>query len=80
MPTVDSGHKQQRTDVIGKITVHLTTKEIVMVFTAAHISPIIALAAGILILILPRLLNYVVAIYLIVIGLIGLNGIYHFIH
>jgi len=49
-----------------------------MVLTAAHISPIIALIAGILILILPRLLNYVVAIYLIVIGLIGLNGIYHF--
>ena len=49
-------------------------------FTAAHISPIIALIAGILILILPRLLNYVVAIYLIVVGLIGLNGIYHFIH
>jgi DUF3096 family protein len=51
-----------------------------MVLTAAHISPIIALVAGILILILPRLLNYVVAIYLIVIGLMGLNGIYHFIH
>jgi hypothetical protein len=33
-----------------------------------------------LILILPRLLNYVVAIYLIVIGLIGLNGIYHFVN
>lgn len=34
--------------------------------------PLIALIAGILILIMPRLLNYVVAIYLIVIGLIGL--------
>jgi len=51
-----------------------------MTLTAAHISPIIALIAGILILIVPSLLNYVVAIYLIVIGLIGLNGIYHFIH
>ncbi|PWT84447.1 MAG: DUF3096 domain-containing protein [Proteobacteria bacterium] len=49
-----------------------------MHLTAAHISPIIALAAGILILIAPRLLNYVVAIYLIVVGLVGLNGIYHF--
>jgi hypothetical protein len=29
---------------------------------------------------MPRLLNYVVAFYLIIIGLIGLNGIYHFIH
>jgi hypothetical protein len=30
-----------------------------------------------LILLVPRLLNYVVAIYLIVVGIIGLNGIYH---
>ena len=51
-----------------------------MTITAAHLSPVIALIAGILILILPKLLNYVVAIYLIVVGLIGLNDIYHFIH
>ena len=51
-----------------------------MTITAAHISPIIALIAGILILILPSLLNYVVAIYLIVVGLIELNGIYHFVN
>jgi hypothetical protein len=38
------------------------------------IGPIIALVAGILILVAPRLLNYIVAIYLIVIGLIGLFG------
>jgi uncharacterized membrane protein HdeD (DUF308 family) len=49
-----------------------------MHLTAAHISPIVALVAGILILIAPRLLNYVVAIYLIVVGLVGPNGIYHF--
>lgn len=36
------------------------------------VSPLIALVAGILILLMPRLLNYVVAIYLIVIGVIGL--------
>lgn len=36
------------------------------------IQPLIALIAGILILIMPRLLNYVVAIYLILIGLAGL--------
>jgi hypothetical protein len=47
--------------------------------TVAHITPLVALIAGILILIVPRLLNYVVAIYLIIVGLIGLNGIYHFI-
>ena len=36
------------------------------------LQPLIALVAGILILIVPRLLNYVVAIYLIIVGLIGL--------
>ena len=38
------------------------------------LAPIIALIAGILILIMPRLLNFIVAIYLIAIGLIGLLG------
>ncbi len=39
------------------------------------LAPIVSLIAGILILLVPRLLNYIVAIYLIVIGLIGLfNG------
>jgi hypothetical protein len=51
-----------------------------MVITAAHITPLVALIAGILILIMPRLLNFIVAIYLIIVGLMGLNGIYHFIH
>ena len=49
-----------------------------MTLTIAHITPIVALIAGILILLMPRLLNYIVAIYLIVVGLVGLNGIYHF--
>ena len=38
------------------------------------IGPIIALIAGILILFMPRLLNYIVAIYLIIIGFLGLVG------
>lgn len=38
------------------------------------LTPLISLIAGILILVIPRLLNYIVAIYLIVIGLIGLFG------
>jgi len=38
------------------------------------LSPLVALLAGILILVTPRLLNYIVAIYLIVIGIIGLFG------
>jgi hypothetical protein len=36
------------------------------------VQPLIALIAGILILIMPRLLNYVVALYLIIIGVVGL--------
>ena len=38
------------------------------------LAPLVSLIAGILILIIPRLLNYIVAFYLIVIGLIGLFG------
>ncbi len=38
------------------------------------IQPLVALIAGILILIIPRLLNYIVAVYLILIGLIGLTA------
>jgi hypothetical protein len=44
-------------------------------YMSVHVlSPLIALIAGILILVMPRLLNYVVAIYLIVIGLLGILG------
>jgi hypothetical protein len=58
-----------------------TTKPIgnPMVITAAHITPLVALVAGILILIMPRLLNIIVAVYLIIVGLTGLNAIHHFI-
>jgi len=38
------------------------------------IGPVIALIAGILILVMPRLLNFIVAIYLIAIGVLGLVG------
>jgi hypothetical protein len=43
------------------MSIHLTT------------GPIVSLIAGILILVIPRLLNYIVAIYLILIGLLGLG-------
>jgi hypothetical protein len=41
-----------------------------------HLStaPLVSLLAGILILVMPRLLNYIVAVYLIIIGLLGLVG------
>ena len=41
------------------------------------LQPLIALIAGILILIVPRLLNYVVAVYLIIVGLLGLVPMLH---
>lgn len=47
----------------GTFTVHVSS-----------LSPLVALIAGILILLVPRLLNYIVAIYLIVVGLIGVTG------
>ena len=47
----------------GRVTIHYTVA-----------GPFLALIAGILILIVPRILNYVVAIYLILIGLIGIFG------
>ena len=44
-----------------------------------HVMPFVAVGAGILVLIRPQLLNYVVAAYLILIGVVGLNGLYHFV-
>ena len=53
-----------------------------MTFDVVGIQPLVALVAGILILLVPRLLNYVVAIYLILIGIIGLwpQLLYHVPH
>lgn len=42
------------------------------------IGPLVSLIAGILILLMPRLLNFIVAIYLIIIGLVGLFGVGNF--
>jgi hypothetical protein len=39
----------------------------------ANLQPIVALVAGVLILIMPRLLNYIVALYLILVGILGLG-------
>jgi hypothetical protein len=44
-----------------------------MLIGYAHLQPVVSTIAGVLILLIPRLLNYIVAIYLIVIGLIGLG-------
>jgi hypothetical protein len=47
-----------------------------MVIGIAHLQPLVAIIAGVLILLVPRILNYVIAIYLIIIGILGL-GILH---
>jgi hypothetical protein len=57
--------------------VKLGLAETSMTITIAHIQPIIAILAGILILIMPRLLNFIVAIYLIAVGVIGLGLLRH---
>lgn len=41
--------------------------------TVTHLQPIVALVAGIAILLIPRLLNIIVAIYLILVGIMGLG-------
>ena len=52
-----------------------------MTITLAHVGPLVALLAGILILIVPRLLNYIVAIYLIFVGITGLwPSLRHLLH
>jgi hypothetical protein len=49
-------------------------KEDTPMHMSLSIAPLVALIAGILILVMPRLLNYIVALYLILIGLLGLLG------
>jgi hypothetical protein len=44
-----------------------------VIIGVAHLQPLVALIAGIIILLVPRILNYVIAIYLILIGIIGLG-------
>lgn len=51
-------------------------KDITMNITLT-LGPLVSLLAGVLILIVPRMLNYIVAVYLIVIGLLGLFGDIH---
>jgi hypothetical protein len=49
----------------GELSMHL--------LTVAYISPIVSLIAGVLILIMPRFLNYIVAVFLVLNGLLGLG-------
>jgi hypothetical protein len=53
--------------------VHGATKEVSVVVSIAHLTPIVSIIAGILILVMPRLLTIVVALYLIFVGVMGLG-------
>ena len=61
------------TDVAAFSVAPALRREPIMNMTLS-LAPLVSLLAGILILVVPRLLNYIVAIYLIVIGLLGLFG------
>jgi len=58
---------------LGSLDQTFSPPEHSMTITTAHIPAIVALIAGILILVMPRLLNLIVAIYLIFVGLVGLG-------
>ena len=47
-----------------------------MTLDVGHIQPIVALIAGVLILLVPNLLSYIVAFYLIIVGIVGLGFIH----
>jgi hypothetical protein len=61
MPEASRPHERQR---IQDVNIHL------------GLTPVISLLAGILILMMPKLLNYIIAFYLIAIGLIGILGLH----
>jgi hypothetical protein len=61
-PTRELEHDSNQQKGAAAMTIHVS------------LAPLVSLIAGILILVMPRLLNFIVAIYLIVIGLIGLFG------
>jgi DUF3096 family protein len=56
----------------GSFSTTSTKQGEAIMLTITNLQPLVALVAGILILLIPRLLNFIVAIYLIVIGVTGL--------
>ena len=71
--------RRRHLPAVGSSMSKTNRRHVLMIITTEHLSRMIALIAGILILILPSLLNYVIALYLIITGLVGLNAIYHFV-
>ena len=67
-------------DALGRLKSTQGERPTMRVTTVVHhMLPFIAVAGGALILLIPRLLNYVVAIYLILVGAVGINSIFHFV-
>lgn len=58
-------------DVFNRVSPHYG----VFMNITLSLGPLVSLIAGILILVMPRLLNYIVALYLIIIGIIGIFGV-----
>ena len=54
------------------MTLEQREEDLRMAIHSLALTPLISLIAGVLILVMPRLLNYIVALYLIVVGLLGL--------
>jgi Protein of unknown function (DUF3096) len=69
---LDAGDRLKSTQKRRDLAMRVTT-------IVHHMLPFIAVAGGALVLLMPRLLNYVVAIYLILVGVIGINSIFHFV-
>jgi hypothetical protein len=72
--TVHGGRAVKPGADVAEIARQLSRPEPTMNMTLSF-APLVSLLAGILILVMPRLLNYIVAIYLILIGLLGLFGV-----
>ena len=66
---------QQTATPYGAAPKHRSEKRPSMTIGFAHLSPTLSIIFGVLILIMPRFLNYFVAIYLILAGLLGLGAI-----
>jgi hypothetical protein len=62
----------QHEATMGWLALFKRSRAVAMTINIVAIQPLVALIAGILILLIPRILNFVVAIYLILIGVLGL--------
>jgi hypothetical protein len=68
-------HRQQLSRLTGLFFNRVSPHYGVFMNVTLSLGPLVSLIAGILILVMPRLLNYIVALYLIIIGIIGIFGV-----